>query len=163
MAGAEKQRDETLKSLAKDYQDAMDAVNADLTDALKTAYDDMVAAQDDAKAALKDALDSIQKEFDDKLGKIKNATNSTTAAINAMVAALNAARTLAAMPMPTPAVDNANTRENRVDTTTLEGINKASGISITQHITNTTPDASATLGATVSAIKFGGVGIMGIF
>ena len=157
MEEAEKLRDETLKALAKDYEEAMAEINKDLAEALKEAYDEMVESQNEARDALADALNDIQKEFNEKLGSIRNATNATTAAINAMVAALNAARDLAAQPMPTPAPSPTQT----VNTTTLAGIAAASGtantsgITINQNITNTTPDASATLDATVSAIKFG--------
>lgn len=160
MAEASKTRDDALANLAKDYDTALAGINADLTDSLKTAYEDMVAAQDEAKKALSDSLDSIEKDFTDKLGSIKNATDATTSAINGMVVALNNARALASMPMPTPAAAaysnapayNPLNGNSFVDAT---GSSTGSPITINQSITNTTPDASATLSATVSAIKFG--------
>lgn len=173
MAQAEKERDdaitslqkelaETLAQIDKDYQEALDAINKDLNDALKEAYDDMVEAQNEARKELTDSLDAIQKKFDEKLGAIKNATDATTTAINAMVEALKEARALAALPMPTPQVSANTSTNNVVDEQSKAKYMRESassitngGISITQNITNSTPDAGVIQAATISGIKFG--------
>jgi hypothetical protein len=121
-----KQLKESIDSINADLAEALAQVNSDLSEAiaeenatfaealleiqtaLDTALSDEMIAfaekQDEAREALTEALDGIQAEFEDKLGKITNATKATTTAINAMVTALNAARDLAAKPMPTPPI-----------------------------------------------------------
>jgi len=106
---------ESLAQVSGDLAEAIAEENKNFADALleiQTALDTSLAdemtafaeKQDEARAALTDALDGIQAEFEEKLGKITNATKATTTAINAMVTALNAARDLAAKPMPTPQI-----------------------------------------------------------
>jgi len=91
MAEAEKTRDSAIADAQKE-----------MAIALAEAQKQMAEAQAAARKELNDSLTAIEKDFQEKLGSINNATNSTTNAINAMVAALNAARALAAQPMPTP-------------------------------------------------------------
>ena len=106
---------DSLAEVDKDLKDAIAEQNTTFTDTLAeiqtnldTALADEMTAfaekQDEARQALTDALDGIQAEFEEKLSKITNATKATTTAINAMVTALNAARDLAAKPMPTPTI-----------------------------------------------------------
>jgi hypothetical protein len=106
---------EALAEVDKDLKDAIAEQNTAFTDTLAeiqtnldTALaDEMTAfadAQEAARTALSDALDGIVTEFQEKLATIDGATATTTAAINAMVTALNAARDLAALPMPTPTI-----------------------------------------------------------
>ena len=106
---------ESLAEVDNDLKDAIAEQNATFADALAqiqtnldTALaDEMTAfadAQDEARTALTEALDGITAEFQEKLNTITNATGATTIAINAMVDALNAARDLAAKPMPTPQI-----------------------------------------------------------
>jgi hypothetical protein len=131
--------------------------------------DEMIAfaeKQDEARKELTDALDDIQAEFEDKLGKITNATKATTAAINAMVTALNAARELAAKPMPTPTAPTVTkstydpTQGNTLNSNTFPNTNTPTGngntvivnAPITNNNTTTPSDISATL---VKLAKFG--------
>jgi hypothetical protein len=95
---------EAITEENKNFAEALLEIQTSLDTALS---DEMIAfaeKQDEARESLTEALDAIQAEFEEKLGKITNATKATTSAINAMVTALNAARDLAAKPMPTPQI-----------------------------------------------------------
>jgi hypothetical protein len=143
MAEAEKTRDTAIADAQKE-----------MAIALAEAQKQMAEAQAAARKELNDSLTAIEKDFKEKLGSINNATNSTTAAINAMVAALNAARALAAQPMPTPTASSPYITDVPFNSGGGVG-NTPYGPSTTVTVnqtTNASPQSTAT--AVVNAIKF---------
>jgi len=143
MAEAEKTRDTAIADAQKE-----------MAIALAAAQKQMAEAQAAARKELNDSLTAIEKDFQEKLGSINNATNSTTAAINAMVAALNSARALAAQPMPTPTASTPYITNAPFNSNGGVG-NTPYGPSTTVTVNQTTtasPQSTAT--AVVNAIKF---------
>jgi hypothetical protein len=139
MAEAEKTRDTAIADAQKE-----------MAIALAEAQKQMAEAQAAARKELNDSLTAIEKDFKEKLGSINNSTNSTTAAINAMVAALNAARALAAQPMPTPTY---STPVYSGGGGGGGGSSSSSSTNVTvNQTTNASPQSTAT--AVVNAIKF---------
>lgn len=139
MAEAEKTRDTAIADAQKE-----------MAIALAEAQKQMAEAQAAARKELNDSLTAIEKDFQEKLGSINNATNNTKNAILAMVAALNAARALAAQPMPTP------TYSTPVYSGGGGGGGGSSSTSSTNVTVNQTTNASpqSTATAVVNAIKF---------
>jgi len=143
MAEAEKTRDTAIADAQKE-----------MAIALAAAQKQMAEAQAAARKELNDSLTAIEKDFQEKLGSINNATNSTTAAINAMVAALNSARASAAQPMPTPTASTPYITNAPFNSNGGVG-NTPYGPSTTVTVNQTTtasPQSTAT--AVVNAIKF---------
>jgi hypothetical protein len=157
---------ETIAEIDKNLQDSLNEVNKDLQEALNEAFKKFQDAQNDARKELADTLADIEADMVDKLGSITNATNSTIRAIEALAAALAAAKTFTAptvsipststTPINTTTPTNTNTPTS-VNTNTLAGINAASGVNITQNISYPNASASDISTKTISAIKFGAV------
>jgi hypothetical protein len=172
MADAEKTRDtaiaaamadlaEALAEENKQFNEAVAQVNSELATALAEAQADFAEKTEAARKELNDTLTEIEKDFKDKLGKITDATKATTAAIATMLANFNTAKQLMMTPIVIPAPVYAG-GGGSVNTTTLAGINKASGTTAVTNIntnvtanTNASPDAIAA--SVVSAAKFGTV------
>jgi hypothetical protein len=140
MAEAEKTRDTAIADAQKE-----------MAIALAEAQKQMAEAQTAARKELNDSLTAIEKDFQDKLGSINNATNNTTAAINAMVAALNAARALAAQPMPTPTASTPVYSGNGIVVGASNTPTTSTNVTVNQ-TTTASPQSTAT--AVVNAIKF---------
>jgi len=139
MAEAEKTRDTAIADAQKE-----------MAIALAEAQKQMAEAQAAARKELNDSLTAIEKDFKEKLGSINNSTNSTTAAINAMVAALNAARALAAQPMPTPTYSTP-VYSGGAGGAGGSSLSSSTNVTVNQ-TTNASPQSTAT--AVVNAIKF---------
>jgi len=160
MTELEKTRDEAIASIRQDLAESIEEVNKDLAKALKESFDEFVKAQDNAKKQLSDALKSIEKDFKDKLGNINNYIASTTAAMQQLLA-LMASMSSYGSSYVTPVNTGSGGSNGSIipiplakpTTPPVGGVTPA--VYITQNITNTTPDANATLNATVSAIKNG--------
>ena len=174
MADAEKTRDtaiadaqaalvEALAEENKSFAEAVAEVNSDLANALAEAEADFVEKSEAARKELNDTLTAIQKDFEEKLGKITDATKATTAAIATMLANFNTAKAIMTTPIVIPAPTYAaGGGGGGVNTTTLAGVNAASGTNNTTNInttvnasTNASPDLIATTVA--SQMKFGAV------
>jgi len=140
MAEAEKTRDTAIAEAQKE-----------MAIALAAAQKQMAEAQAAARKELNDSLTAIEKDFQEKLGSINNATKTTTAAIMAMVAALNAARALAAQPMPSPTYSTPVGSGKAVTTPLNTGSGSTTNVTVNQS-TNASPQSTAT--AVVNAIKF---------
>jgi hypothetical protein len=140
MAEAEKTRDTAIAEAQKE-----------MAIALAAAQKQMAEAQAAARKELNDSLTAIEKDFTEKLGSINDKTKATTAAIMAMVAALNAARTLAAQPMPTPTYSTPLGSGKAVTTPFNTGSGSTTNVTVNQS-TNASPQSTAT--AVVNAIKF---------
>ncbi|NDB57245.1 hypothetical protein EB001_02165 [bacterium] len=139
MAEAEKTRDTAIADAQKE-----------MANALAQAQKQMAEAQAQARKDLNESLTAIEKDFQDKLGSINDATNNTKNAILAMVAALNAARALAAQPMPTPTY---STPVYSGGVGSSGGTSAVSNTNVTvNQTTNASPQSTAT--AVVNAIKF---------
>ena len=172
MAEAEKTRDEaiallkadlaeTIAEIDKNLQESIAEVNKNLQEALNEAFVAFQQAQEDARKELAETLAEIEKDMLEKLGSIKNATYETITAIKALATALASAKTFT---MPTVSVPTKPTTTIQpvkpnssefVNTNTLEGIYKASGLTLTQNITYPNASASEISAQTLSAIKFG--------
>lgn len=146
-----------LADAEKTYNDAIFDMNTKLKDGLfdanKTLQEAIAASQ---KQFNKD-VDTLQKDTIAKLKTLQDELAATAEKIKAIAGASAAVMALS----NSPAAPYVAGTSQLFPTTTQTGMGEHSGnmgVVINQQITNTTPDASATLAATVSAIKFGGMG-----
>jgi hypothetical protein len=137
--------------------------------AIAEAYKDMVDAQEEARKELADTLTEIEKDMIEKLGSITNATKATITAIQALAAALSAAKTSSQpeIPITNPTIYASG---GRIDSAgnynsfnqEMVGMTSGGGITVNQ-INNINGQANVAdiTSSTVSAIKFGSVGSIG--
>jgi hypothetical protein len=169
---------EALTSQAQAFTDAQSEINKNFDkamaeaekirdSAISEAYKDMVDAQEEARKELASTLADIEKDMVEKLGSITNATKATIAAIQALGAALSGAKT-SAQPI-VPMQNNSVASYTMADALTKTGaasqaeyLRESGGGNIVVKQTNNfngQTSAAEVTSATVSAIKFGTVGI----
>jgi hypothetical protein len=154
---------ETITEIDKELQDSIAEVNKDLQEALNAAFKAFQEAQDAAKKELAETLADIEADMITKFDNIKNATFSTIAAIKALSAALSNAKTLTAPKLTIPTTSTpqitttSGTSGNKsTNTTTLAGIQAASGVTINAPVTNYNTTSSEDIGNTIVRIaKYG--------
>jgi prephenate dehydrogenase len=157
---------ETIAEIDKNLQESIAEVNKNLQEALAEASKKLKEAQEEARKELAESLAEIEKEMIEKLGSIKDATKATTAAIAALGAALNSAKsftapTVTVPPTPVSAGSSGYTLADAIKKTGAaseaeymrESGNK--NINVIQNIQYPTANASEISAQTLSAIKFG--------
>jgi phage-related protein len=153
MAEAKAERDDKLAEAAKDLMEALAEADKNYKEAIADATKTLTETLADVQKTYNEALDQIAKDTQERIDALREKLielAKTLADLGAKQASINAIQNA---PVYTPVVPAYS--GSGVNTNTIEGINKASGFNITQNITNSTPDAKATLDATLSAIKFG--------
>jgi len=175
IAEANKDLEEGLAEADKDLKEALAEAKKDLDKALADADKALKATLADAQKTLTETLAAVQKTYKESLDQIAKDTDASIAALKvklaelaktltelgAKQAALNAiqqapkAPVIPVVPTLTPTLNPTGS----VNTTTLAGINAASGVTINQTITTTTSTASEVADATLRGIKFGTLGV----
>jgi len=160
VADAKKSRNEAMADALKAYTESMADIKQrfddTLADASKALQDSLLDAQKDYQKA----IDAISKSTKEKIAVLKDELKQVAALMAQLGAANAAAAALKNVPQPPikPIIQPAIGK----DLNLLKPVNQSGpNITIEQYITNSTPDANATLVATVSAIKHGYAGGIG--
>jgi hypothetical protein len=169
IAEANKDLEEGLAEADKDLKEALAEAKKDLDKALAAADKTYKEALADAQKTLTETLAAVQKTYKESLDQIAKDTDASIAALKVKLAELAATlkdlgakqaavNALANAPKPTVVTSGATSNAGSTNTTTLAGINAASGVTINQTINNTNASASSVADATLTAIKFGTAG-----
>ena len=168
---ANKDLEEGLAEADKDLKEALAEAKKDLDKALAAADKTYKEALADAQKTLTETLAAVQKTYKESLDQIAKDTDASIAALKVKLVELAATlKDLGAKQAAVNALANApkapvvptvpaTSVTGLVNTTTLAGINAASGVTINQTINNTTASATAVADATLLAIKFGTLGV----
>jgi hypothetical protein len=155
---------ETIAEIDKNLQESLTEVNKNLQEALSDASKAFKEAQEETRKELADTLAEIEKDMIEKLGSITDATKATIAAIKALGAALNSAKsfTLAPVTVPTAPVAAGSSGYTLTDAMKKTGaaseaeyMRESGGVNITQNISYPTASVTEISAQTLSAIKFG--------